>query len=207
MKPLFGRRPWDSFFREKMTKIFTDKSYIIDVGGGLRIDPSKNNRRKEHEWIDKYLPNVKYTVLDKVADYNPDLVGDIHDLPLPDNSVDAILLINLLEHVEQPHKAVQEAYRVLKPGGYCYIDVPFLFYYHPMKGYYKDYFRFTRDGLEYLTRDFKSTEIQNVRGAVATVMNLFPFFSKKTRIFEALDVLFGKEDSNQASCYRVFCVK
>jgi predicted SAM-dependent methyltransferase len=207
MKSLFNTRPWDTFFREKMTKIFTEKNYIIDVGGGLRIDPSKNNRRKEHSWIDAYLPKVKYTVLDKVADYNPDLVGDIHNLSLPDNSVDAILLINLLEHVEEPHKAVKEAHRVLKPGGYCYIDVPFLFYYHPMKNYYKDYFRFTRDGLEYLTRDFKSTEIQNVRGAVATVMNLFPIFSKRTRFFEALDVLFGKEGSNQASCYRVFCVK
>lgn len=204
---IFGKAPWDIFFKEKMTKIFTEKTYIIDVGGGLRLDPSKNNRKREHQWLDQYLPKVKYTVLDKVADYHPDIVGDIHNLPLPDNSVDAMLLIHLLEHVEEPHRAIKEAFRVLKPGGYCYIEVPFLFYYHPMKGYYKDYFRFTRDGLEYLTRDFSSVEIQNVRGALSTVMNLIPFFSRRTRFFDVLDALFGKQGSEQTSYHRVFCVK
>ncbi len=108
---------------------------------------------------------------------------------------------------EEPSKAVQEAFRVLKPGGYCYIEVPFLFYYHPMKGYYKDYFRFTRDGLEYLTRQFGSVEIQNKRGAFSTVMNLIPWFSRRTRFFDALDILLDKQNSGQTSYHMVFCVK
>lgn len=199
--------PWNTFFEEKMKKIFTEKKYIIDVGGGLRIDPKRNNRKKEHHWLDAYLPNVKYIILDKVADYNPDLVGDIHHLTLPDNSVDAMLCINLLEHVEEPQQAVREAYRVLKPGGYLYIEVPFLFYYHPMEGYYKDFFRFTKDGLEYMTKDFTTVEMQNVRGALGTTMNLFPIFSKKTKWFDLLDVIFKKSKSNQTSGYRVFCIK
>ncbi len=204
---LFDKPVWDKFFQEKMVKIFTEKKYVLDIGGGLRVDPKRNNRGRYHLWLDPYLKNVKYVIMDKVADYNPDLVGDIHDLPLEDNSVDAILLMNLLEHVEDPHKAVKEAYRVLKPGGYCYIDAPFLFYYHPMKGYYKDYFRFTRDGIEYLTRDFSKVEIQNVRGALSSVMNLIPIFSRKTKLFDIIDIIFGKDGSNQSSAYRAFCVK
>lgn len=201
------RRPWQVFLEEKMLKIFTEKDYIVDIGGGLRIDPSKNNRKKEHAWLDPYVGGVRYVVLDKVADYAPDIVGDIHDLPLPDNSVDAIICISVLEHVEEPHRAVAEMYRVLKPGGYCYIDVPFLFFYHPLPGYYKDYFRFTPDGLEYLTRNFASVEIQNVRGALATVMNLIPLFTKKTGLFESIDSLVGKEGSRQSSALRAFCIK
>jgi SAM-dependent methyltransferase len=204
---IFGKLPWDLFFEEKIKKIFTEKKYIIDIGGGLRIMPTKNNREREHYWIDKYLKNVKYIVLDKVADYNPDIVGDIHNLSLKDNSVDAVICMNVLEHVEDPQKAIKEIYRVLKSGGYCYFDTPFVFYYHPEVGYYKDFFRFTRDAWEYLTRDFKSTEIQNVRGAISTVMNMFPLFSKKTRFFDFLDVIFGKQNSNQTSAYRVFCIK
>ena len=200
-------RPWQIFFREKITKIFTEKDYIIDIGGGLRINPSKNNRRRENEWIEPYLGRVNYVILDKVADYRPDLVGDIHDLPLPDNSVDAIICMSVLEHVEEPHRAVAEMHRVLKPGGFCYIDVPFLFFYHPLEGYYKDYYRFTPDGLAYLTRSFSSVEIQNVRGSLATVMNLIPIFTKRTGFFEAIDAFMGKESSRQSAALRAFCVK
>jgi len=82
-----------------------------------------------------------------------------------------------------------------------------LFYYHPMKGYYKYFYRFTRDGYEYMTKDFSHVEIQNVRGSLATVMNLFPFLSKRTGWFDYLDKIFGKQTSNQTSGYDVFCIK
>jgi ubiquinone/menaquinone biosynthesis C-methylase UbiE len=153
------------------------------------------------------MKKVEYKVLDKVADYNPDIVGDIHKLPLADNSVDAIICMSVLKHVEEPQQAVREMYRVLKPGGYCYIYVPFLFYYHPMPGYYGDFYRFTVDGCRYMARDFSTIETHNARGAIATVFNLFPFFSKKVGFFEFLDRLFGKTKSNQTSGYHVFCIK
>ncbi len=203
-------RPWDAFAREKLIKIFSEKSLIIDIGGGLRIDPSKNNRCGAIHGLDELsdmAKKVDYKILDKVADFHPDILGDIHALPFADNSIDAITCVYVLEHVEEPQKAVKEMYRVLKPGGYCWIEVPFLFYYHPMEGYYKDFYRFTYDGLEYLTRDFKRVEIRNHRGALATVMNLLPLFSKKTRFFELIDKLIGKEGSRQTSNYLVFCEK
>ncbi|MFI5260379.1 MAG: class I SAM-dependent methyltransferase [Candidatus Paceibacteria bacterium] len=197
----------EEFFEEKMKKIFTEKKVIIDIGGGLRTDPERNNRKKENAWLDAYMQKTDYKVLDKVPDYNPDIVGDIHALPLADNSVDAIICISVLEHVEEPQLAVREMYRVLKPGGYCYIYVPFLFYYHPMKGYYGDFYRFTLDGCRYMARDFREVETHNARGAIGTVFNLFPAFSKKTAVFDFLDRVFGKTKSNQTSGYAVFCVK
>ncbi len=199
--------PWDNFSKEKLIKIFTDKNTVIDIGGGLRADADKNNRGNQNPWLQPYIEKVDYKILDKVSDYHPDIVGDVHDLPLENNSVDAIICIALLEHVEEPQKAVKEMYRVLKPGGYLYIYVPFLYYYHPMPGYYGDFYRFTIDGLKYMTRDFKSVEFQNVRGAFETVMNLFPLFSKKTSIFHFIDRALGKVSSKQTSGHNVFCVK
>lgn len=201
------KTPWGFFFEEKIQKIFTEKELIIDIGGGLRADPERNNRKKENGWLDEYIQKTNYKVLDKVPDYHPDIVGDVHDLPLADNSVDAIICIAVLEHVEEPQRAVREIYRVLKPGGYCYIYVPFLYYYHPLPGYYGDFYRFTADGVRYMTRDFSTVEMQNVRGALATVANLVPWFSKNTALFEKIDTLFYKEESKQTSGYNVFCVK
>jgi len=117
---------WDSFAKEKLQKIFTEKHSIIDIGGGLRVDAGRGNRlTPENIWLNDYVAKVDYKVLDKVADFHPDIVGDIHQLPLVDASVDAIICIAVLEHVENPLQAVREMYRVLKPGGYCFIYVPF----------------------------------------------------------------------------------
>ncbi|HWO06967.1 MAG TPA: methyltransferase domain-containing protein [Candidatus Paceibacterota bacterium] len=196
---------WNRFFRDRVERIFKEKHTIIDIGGGLRIEKS-NRHEKENEWVRVYLPTVDYKVLDKVPDYQPDIVGDIRALPLTDNSVDAILCIAVLAHVEEPHKAVAEMYRVLKPGGYLFMYTPFIYYYHPEPGYYGDFFRFTYDGLEYLLRDFSSVDMEPVRGPIATLVNLIPLFSRNTDWVNWLDrLLYDK--SRQVSGYFTFAIK
>ncbi len=195
-----------------IAKMFTSGKTVIDIGGGLRID-ERNNRGNRNEKQAAFIreSGAEYKILDKVANYHPDIVGDVHDLPLQNDSVDGIICISLLEHVENPLQAADEIYRVLKPGGYLYLYVPFLYYYHPMPGYYKDFYRFTRDGIEYLTRNFEHVTIRNHRGAVATVMNLFPFVTKRPWmarfLFNIVDDVSGKSLSNQTAGYVAFCQK
>lgn len=200
----------DQFFNEKIKQIFENKKNIIDIGGGLRVSKQRGNRfNPGREWITKYLDKVDYKILDPVPDYNPDIIGDIHDLPMEDGSIDAIICIAVLEHIENPFKAFEEMYRVLKPGGYCFIYVPFLFYYHAQHGYYGDFWRYTEDSLKYLSRDFSSIEIQKVRHPFETWIYLSPlgrvkFFNKLAKI---MDVLLKKQDSKQTSGYNVFLIK
>jgi ArsR family transcriptional regulator len=44
-------------------------------------------------------------------------LGDIEKVPLEDESVDLALLSQALHHAQHPEVAVQEAFRILKPGG------------------------------------------------------------------------------------------
>lgn len=46
------------------------------------------------------------------------------ELPLPDSSIDRLLLIHALEHAENPHQTLLELWRVLAPGGRLVIVVP-----------------------------------------------------------------------------------
>lgn len=43
--------------------------------------------------------------------------ADAQDLPFPDASLDAIIMVSMLHHVEEPAKALAEARRVLRPDG------------------------------------------------------------------------------------------
>lgn len=205
------KRPWDLFSDEKIRRIFTEKRRIIDIGGGLRIDRKRNNRFNEGAaaWMLPLAAKTEYLILDKVADYHPDIVGDIHALPFPDASEEAIICIAVLEHVENPMRAMDEIYRVLKPGGFAFIYVPFLYYYHAYPGYYGDYWRFTKDTLELFGKRFSSCEIAPVRGALETWIKLSPLGRYKAfcSIAFLLDRLTGKLRSSQVSGYNVFLVK
>ena len=44
-------------------------------------------------------------------------LGDIEQVPLADKSVDLAILSQALHHAQHPQKAVDEAYRILRPGG------------------------------------------------------------------------------------------
>lgn len=196
----------EKYFREKILYIFSKNDEVIDIGGGLKIDPLKNNRGIMNPWAIP-ISKGKYKILDKVSAYHPDIVGDIHSLPLKDESVSSMLCLDVLEHVEEPWVACKEMYRVLKPCGHLFIRVPFILYYHPEKGYYEDYYRFTKEGLRYLLKDFKNIEIVNIGGALGTIANLIPFFTKKTGFFDTLDKIFNKHLSEQTSGYYAFCIK
>lgn len=50
---------------------------------------------------------------------------DITDLPFQKNSFDFIICFHILEHIYDDNKAMEELYRVLKPGGKAIIQVPF----------------------------------------------------------------------------------
>jgi SAM-dependent methyltransferase len=54
---------------------------------------------------------------------------DIHEIPFKENSFDAVLCNHVLEHVNNDIKAMSEIHRVLRPGGFAILQVPF---FHPI---------------------------------------------------------------------------
>lgn len=49
---------------------------------------------------------------------------DITGIPFEEDSFDVIICNHVLEHIEQDRKAMQELFRVLKPGGWAMLQVP-----------------------------------------------------------------------------------
>lgn len=54
---------------------------------------------------------------------------DIHDIPFEEATFDVVFCNHVLEHVKDDHRAMQEMYRVLKPGGWGIMQIPL---FHPL---------------------------------------------------------------------------
>jgi SAM-dependent methyltransferase len=79
------------------------------------------------------------------------------NIPLPDDSFDTIFSTQVLEHVEDHLKMLQEAHRLLKPNGHIILSAPMVWEHHEVP---YDFFRFTRYGLEYIFQKAGFTDIK-----------------------------------------------
>lgn len=129
----------DRYLLKKQVKKYTHyiKGVVLDAGSG------EGDRYKNFFKFDKYI------TLDINPDSGVNIIGSVENIPLGDSSVDSIVSTQVLEHIKNPQKAVEEFYRVLKSGGYCLVTVPQLNELHEEPN---DYFRFTKYGLEEIFR-------------------------------------------------------
>ncbi len=112
---------------------------LLDVGAG-----------RARRYAD-LCPNVtSYRTLDTDTGWQPDIVASAEDIPLPDESVDAILCTQVLEHVAHPQKVIGEFHRILRQGGTCLLTVP---QWNELHEEPHDYFRYTSFGLRTLFED------------------------------------------------------
>ncbi len=71
----------------------------------------------------KKQTNIDYTTTDLLSPL-ADVKADICNLPFEDNAYDVIFCNHVLEHIPDDTKAMQELYRVLKPGGVSIFQIP-----------------------------------------------------------------------------------
>lgn len=148
-------------------------------------------RALEHEYIEKRCRGMEGKILDLGSGKTPyyklfspkaktfrsdidpesgaDFIFDANEkFPMNDSEFDIVFSMNLLEHLREPERAINEAYRVLKKGGKLYLTVPFMYPYH---GDYGDYYRFTHKRIEtFLTKaGFSSHKIDRLAGRIGVV--------------------------------------
>lgn len=89
------------FMLQRITKAFPHATIL---GSDVVTEPLQK--------LTETLPNI------------PLLRFDLLHCPLPDNSIDAIVILNVLEHIENDTSALEQIHRILKPGGVAIIEVP-----------------------------------------------------------------------------------
>ena len=106
-----------------------------------------------HKTSKKYLSDaVQYIGLDyytarTLYNSSPDIYANAESLPIATKSMDAILLLDVLEHVVNPDQCMREIERVLVADGKLIVNVPFIY---PLHDAPHDYQRWTEHGLQVL---------------------------------------------------------
>ncbi len=133
-------------------------------------------------------------------------------LPYQDGSIDVVTLFNVLYILEDQKATLREIYRVLKPGGTCYVSSPLIAAEIPEP---HDYCRLTYEGLERLFRGigFSKVSIERIGGrATSASVILHPFFVFNTiRLFVFslclfLDRITRKGDIKHPVPHLYFCI-
>ncbi|MBR10765.1 MAG: SAM-dependent methyltransferase [Rickettsiales bacterium] len=105
-------------YLQRRTDFFTKESKMLHIAPELC-------------YIDRFekLTNLEYITAD-IESPLAKVKMDIQDIPFEENTFDLIFCNHVLEHVDSDIKAMSEIHRVLKPGGWAILQVPF---FHPIK--------------------------------------------------------------------------
>ena len=100
------RRDW-LFLKEK-TNLFSEQLQLFHVSPKYALSRCLVK-----------MPNIKYVGADLQERPNVSVKVDITEIPFESELFDAIICIHVLEHVENDRKAINELFRILKPGGWA----------------------------------------------------------------------------------------
>jgi SAM-dependent methyltransferase len=121
--------------------------HVLNVGAGQ----GSFTRLLERGGFDVVSSDVTAPALDvlRASVRGEVLLADMTDLPFGDDTFDAVVAGEVLEHIEDDGKAISESARVLRPGGVLVVSVPA----HPTWFGLSDEWaghvrRYTRQGLE-----------------------------------------------------------
>lgn len=138
--------------RESVKEFVRIASEYLPIGepllefGSLRIP-----RQEKIADLRPLFSGKKYMGADLEGGPGVDIQMNLHDIGLGSDSVGTVLVLETLEHVEFPRKALAEIWRILKPDGIVVLSSTMNF---PIHHYPKDYWRFTPEGMRSLLRPF-----------------------------------------------------
>lgn len=108
-------------FDELLPKSLKDKG-ILDAGCGTGLFSAEAVKRggkvTSLDLGEKLLKEVSKKCKSKLV------VGSVTDIPFKDNSFDIVICTEVIEHTDDPIKAISELCRVVKPGGQLIITTP-----------------------------------------------------------------------------------
>jgi 2-polyprenyl-3-methyl-5-hydroxy-6-metoxy-1,4-benzoquinol methylase len=109
-----------------LNEIPANTGWILDVGcGGGWLAKSMLGKNRNVISMDISDINPIKAVKNFASPHHFGLVGDVLELPIKPNSIDCIIASEIIEHIVDPKKFIEQLYNVLSPGGKLIITTPY----------------------------------------------------------------------------------
>jgi hypothetical protein len=151
-----------ALLNDKLGFMASECNLVLDVGQSTR------------ERIDLFQRQRIETMEINAGEPLADIIDDIcAPSRLHAGRYDGIVCLSVLEHVYDPFAAIREIHGLLQTNGYLLLHLPFLFRYHaPADLHFTDGYRFSRDGMAWMLRDFSEVTLYSIRGPWSSIFNL-----------------------------------
>jgi SAM-dependent methyltransferase len=143
-----SRKNLHEFLRRELAAL-PDGSLILNVGAGGEIKNVINEVAARK--------NFDVVSADIASERNPDCLTDISQSSFSDATFDAVVIMEVLEHIPEPQRAAFEIERILRARGTLILSTPFIF---PLHDRPRDFYRYTKYGLAHLFARFDRVAIQ-----------------------------------------------
>ena len=100
------------------------KTLELEIIKGKSIDIGCGSSSCAHGSMNLDTNKAKLSFLKRRQPWKKVGIGSIDDIPHKDSSLDCVLCIEVIEHLPDPQKAMEEMNRVLKPGGQLVLATP-----------------------------------------------------------------------------------
>ena len=139
---------------------------VLDAGCGFK------------PWLPLFDEATQYIGVDYSSQWSSaDALASIDHLPFPDDTFDAVICSEVLEHTRYPERCIEELRRVCKPGGVLYISTPFAF---PEHGIPYDFQRMTQYFYKSVFEKDEIVELNATSSTLATAFVTFNYFIEST---------------------------
>ena len=169
-QPTLARLTLNKAFRQAVRNLRPGS--VLEIGAG-QYNTHNGYLREDHRYF-----SLNFDFSEK-----PSVAGDARLMPLRENSLDGIILLEVMEHIPTPDLLIAEMRRVLKTGGTIIGSTRFIY---PQHGAPNDYYRFTDASLELLFGEYSECRIEKLGNRLHVLGDIVSENCRFLRIFNRL---------------------
>lgn len=183
-QPTLARLSLNRAFQEAIQVTQFKPGKILEIGAGVFNSQIENLRARD-----------LYLSLDLCLSNKPTLVGNACAIPLKNECMDTVILLEVLEHIQSPTLLITECMRVLKSGGVLIGSTRFI---HSQHGAPDDYYRFTDSSIIMFFVNWSDCKIEKLGNKLCVLVDII---TENYRIFRLFNCLLQYVRMKPTTCY------
>ncbi|MCP8882618.1 class I SAM-dependent methyltransferase [Devosia sp. XJ19-1] len=183
-----------SVFRKHQNHFLREYAKKMAPKTVLNLGATPDASDKEGSVYESYFSSAEFKTLDLGPfDHPRHIHGDLMDLPNSMPDYDLVLAMSVIEHIDKPWLAAPNIVRLVRPGGFLYVAMPFFYPVHEGP-YYGDHWRATPSGIGHLFSDMEIVRRDYYPSSIRAVHDRKSYWNDANSTYAGFSMLLRRAD-------------